>query len=72
MTGERLLSAREVADLLGLSTATVLDWFESDRIPGFKLGGRAVRFRQSEISEWLEEQRRGPVPAGGRGPTGVA
>ena len=41
---ERLVSARELAGLLGLSTATVLDWFEADRLPGFKLGGRAVRF----------------------------
>ena len=60
---ERLVSARELAGLLGLSTATVLDWFEADRLPGFKLGGRAVRFRASEVEAWLEESRRGPAPS---------
>ncbi len=60
---ERLLTARELADLLGLSPATVLDWFEAGRLPGFKLGGRAVRFRPSEVERWLEQQRRGPVVA---------
>jgi excisionase family DNA binding protein len=57
---DRLLRAREVADLLDLSPSTVLDWFEDGRLPGFKLG-RAVRFRESEILEWLEARRRGPA-----------
>ena len=55
---ERLLTAREVADLLGMSPATILDWFESGRLPGFKLG-RAVRFRASDVDAWLEAQRVG-------------
>jgi excisionase family DNA binding protein len=54
---DRLLKAREVAELLGLSSSTVLDWFESGRLPGFKLSSRAVRFRESELMVWLEERR---------------
>jgi excisionase family DNA binding protein len=54
---DRLLRAREVAALLGLSPATVLDWFEDGRLPGFKLSSRAVRFRESEVLEWLEARR---------------
>ena len=57
---ERLLSARELADVLGMSPATVLDWFEADRLPGFKLPTGPVRFRASEVEAWLEECRRGP------------
>lgn len=53
---ERLLTARELAELLGLSSSTVLDWFEAGRLPGFKLG-RVVRFRASEVEAWLEAQR---------------
>lgn len=37
---ERLLTARELAEYLGLSSATVLDWFEGGRLPGFRLGGK--------------------------------
>ncbi len=59
MSVERLRTAAEVAELLGLSTSTILDWFEAGRLPGFKLG-TAVRFRPAEVEAWLEEQRRGP------------
>jgi excisionase family DNA binding protein len=55
-TLERLLTARELGDVLGLSPSTVLDWFEAGRLPGFKLG-RVVRFRASEVEAWLEAQR---------------
>ena len=55
---ERLLTARELADVLGLSAATVLDRFEAGDLPGFRLfpktdrRGRPtgpVRFRLSDI-----------------------
>jgi predicted DNA-binding transcriptional regulator AlpA len=62
---EPLISARELGEQLGLSTATVLDWWEADRLPGFRLGGRKggpVRFRLSEVEGVLEEWRCGPTP----------
>jgi excisionase family DNA binding protein len=64
---ERLLTARELADLLGLSTGTVLDRFEAGDLPGFRLyGGRVgapVRFRWSEVAAMLEAGRCGPTVA---------
>jgi excisionase family DNA binding protein len=57
---ERLLTARELAELLGLSPGTVLDRFEAGDLPGFRLYGRKgapVRFRWSEILAALEEWR---------------
>jgi predicted DNA-binding transcriptional regulator AlpA len=65
---ERLLTAREVAERLSLSPATVLDRFEAGDLPGFKLYGRRggpVRFRWSEIEAALEGWR--PVAVPGRG-----
>jgi predicted DNA-binding transcriptional regulator AlpA len=62
---ERLLCAREVAELLGLSPATVLDRFEAGDLPGFKLYGKRggpVRFRWSEIDQALEGWRRADAP----------
>lgn len=52
MTG-RLLTAREVADKLGVSTETVLRWRRKSLIPAIALPGGAVRFRQDELDEWL-------------------
>jgi excisionase family DNA binding protein len=62
---EPLLSARQLAEWLGLSPGTVLDWWEDGRLPGFRLGGRKggpVRFRRSEVEAVLEGWRCGPTP----------
>jgi hypothetical protein len=63
--GEKLLKARDVADLLGVGMGTVLDHFESGELPGFRLYGRKggpVRFRLSDIEDTLEAWRVGTVP----------
>jgi excisionase family DNA binding protein len=54
---DRLLRAREVAEMLGMSTDWVLDKWEARELPGFRLSSRAVRFRESEILDWLESRR---------------
>jgi len=68
---EPLLTARQVAELLGLAPATVLDRFERGHLPGFRLFGRKggpVRFRLEEIEATLEqwrapeEKRQRPLP----------
>jgi excisionase family DNA binding protein len=59
---EGLVTARDLADLLGLSASTILDMWERGDLPGFKIG-RAVRFRPSEVEAWLEGCRRGPAPS---------
>ena len=53
---EGLLTAAEVAEILGFSTATIVDWAEAGKIPCFKIGGR-LRFRESEVLAWIERQR---------------
>jgi excisionase family DNA binding protein len=68
---DRLVTAAEVADLLGFTSGTVLDWFEAGRLPGFKIG-RAVRFRESEVLAWLEARRVGPGAGGEVSPTPTA
>jgi excisionase family DNA binding protein len=59
---ERLLTARELADVLGLSSSTILDRFEAGDLPGFRPFGKGgpVRFRPSEVEAWLELGRFGP------------
>ncbi len=57
LVSEPLVTARELAEQLGLSASTVLDMWERDELPGFKIG-RAVRFRPSEVEARLEGCRR--------------
>lgn len=64
-TDERLVTAGELAEYLGLSKAAVLDRFQSGELPGFRLYGRKggpVRFRLSEVVAQLESWRVGPTP----------
>jgi excisionase family DNA binding protein len=56
VTLEPMLTAAELAEILGFSADTIVDWSEEGKIPSFKLGGR-LRFRESEVLAWLEERR---------------
>jgi excisionase family DNA binding protein len=60
MTG--LLTARAVADLLGVSAETVLRWTRRGELPAIRLPGGAVRFREDDLDEWLVERA---TPRGG-------
>jgi len=52
MTGQ-LLTAREVAELLSVSTETVLRWTRRGDLPALRLPGGAIRYRQTELDAWL-------------------
>jgi excisionase family DNA binding protein len=54
---DRLLTAREVAEYLGLSPASVLRRWRVGEIPGFRLASNVVRFDPDEIERWLESRR---------------
>lgn len=53
---ERLLTPREVADILAVSVPWVLDHASRRRpiLPSVKLG-KAVRFRREEVERFIEE-----------------
>jgi excisionase family DNA binding protein len=57
----KLVTARELAEAIGLKPATVLDKWERGEFPGYKFG-RAVRFSLDEI---LALGRKGPGTGGG-------
>lgn len=60
---ERLLTAAELGELLGLSASTVLRRWQYGHLPGFRLYGKRggpVRFRLSEVEAALDGWR-GPA-----------
>jgi excisionase family DNA binding protein len=57
---QHLLTTRELADLLGLSSEAVLRRWRAGQIPGFRLGSNVLRFDESEIAAWLDSLRVGP------------
>lgn len=59
---ECLLTTRDVAEMLGLSSEAVLRRWRAGELPGFRLSTKALRFRESEVLAWLESRREGSVP----------
>ena len=57
MTMEDLWSVRDVARFLGVPVPTIYAW-RHRRVgpPAFRLG-KHLRFRPSDVAEWLERQR---------------
>lgn len=53
---ESMMTARQVAELLGVHENWVYDRAASGVLPSYKLGG-ARRFRREEIEAWLGAQR---------------
>ena len=53
---DRLLTAGEVADQLGISAKTVLRWVRRGELPAIRLPSGAIRFREREVEAWLAER----------------
>jgi len=67
----RLLTARDVADRLGVAPETVLRWTRNGDLPGFKLSSRAIRYDEAEIEAWwLARKVRGAAPREGESQPG--
>ena len=63
---ERLLTAREVAELLGFSRETILRWTRAGELPAIRLPGGKIRYRPDAIEAWLEARAVGePDPSEG-------
>jgi excisionase family DNA binding protein len=49
----RLLTARELAERLGVSTETTLRWTRRGALPAIRLPSGAVRFDEDAIDAWM-------------------
>jgi len=52
----KLLSIQEVSDITGISVGTLYHWVREKRIPVVRLSARCVRFRLSDIEDWLAQK----------------
>ncbi len=56
--GRRLLTARDVADVLGVDVRTVRRWREAGKLPApLTLGDSVLRWHPEDVDAWLEELR---------------
>jgi excisionase family DNA binding protein len=55
---DRWRSVQEIAEYLGVSTDSVYRWVEQRRLPVHRVG-RLLRFKCSEVDEWVHGQDAG-------------
>jgi excisionase family DNA binding protein len=58
MAEERFLTMEEVGNLIGLDRSTIYNWKRQGLLPHYKIGKRAVRFKLTEILQWLGTQKK--------------
>jgi excisionase family DNA binding protein len=58
MTG-RLLTARQVAERLGVFPGTVLRWIRREQLPAIRLPGGVLRIDEGALDEWLAARATG-------------
>jgi excisionase family DNA binding protein len=53
---DRLLTVEQLAEYLGVPVATIYAWrYRREGPPGFRVG-KYVRYRMSDVQEWIERQ----------------
>ena len=58
-TLDRLLSVQDLADYLGVPVATIYGWrHRGHGPPGFRVG-RHLRFRTSDVTQWISQRIKG-------------
>lgn len=58
MTDQRLLCEKEAAQVLGVAPSTLNFWRVQGRGPAFiRLSARCVRYRISDLAQYVESQR---------------
>jgi len=61
---EKLLSRREVAELLGVPAGTVDQWAATGTGPRYMKVGRHARYRPSDLEKWLDTRAQEQRAAG--------
>jgi hypothetical protein len=69
--GDRLVTTREVAESSASRPRRSFAAGAPGELPGYRLASNVLRFRESEVRDWLEVHRDGPRVAGGNRPEAV-
>ena len=56
MADEKLLTVREVSQLLNLTEKEVIDLAEQGKVPAYKIGGVYLRFKRQQVEDFRRHQ----------------
>lgn len=54
----KLLTVKEVAEIIGAKSSTIYGWAEQKLMPAYKING-LLRFKQDEVFEWINKHKTG-------------
>ena len=60
MAEEKLLTVREVGEILNITEKDVMDLAESGEVPAYKVGGVYLRFKPDQVMEYKKILRKKP------------
>lgn len=53
---DNYISIEEAAEYLGVKTATIRSWIKNKGMPSHRVGGKLLKFKKSEIDEWINNE----------------
>lgn len=54
---DNYISIEEAADYLGVKTSTIRSWIKKKNMPSHRIGGKLLKFKRSEIDEWVNGEK---------------
>ena len=54
---EKLLTVKQLGELLQISTRTIYEWTHIGYVPHYKLP-KGIRFKMAEVEKWLKKKSR--------------
>ena len=60
---EKLLTKKDVLEMLAIKESTLYSWVHQKKIPFVKLGKRTLRFKENDILEWIADKAVRPQTA---------
>lgn len=54
---DRLLTAKQVGEILGVTPETVKRWGRKGILPSIRLNSRLVRFSEIAVQQWIAQKR---------------
>ena len=60
-TTDTLINSKQLAEWLNVHPGLPAQWRLDDRGPNYlRLGGRAIRYRVSDVAEWMAQNQQSP------------
>ena len=53
---DNYISIDEAADYLGVKASTIRSWIKNKGMPHYRVGGKLLKFKRSEIDEWIKKE----------------